>query len=195
MHRTKVDENRALILANSIANGAAIRRLAQEPFERALAEISRSLEASEVLDDENSRVKQILACSLSHEYAKQQAEINYRVLALSEKLVRVNADLIEINKLSMELTAEIAIGSDPLETFEEACQNVESRDYDDEEIATEFEALMADCQITQKRAEENSRKIMKLNGDSEKNRLGILRNATSIHSVCDQVEALGATED
>lgn len=197
LHRAKVDENRTLIIANSIANGTAVRKLAQEPYEEALVEILQAiLEANEELDpDVKVDAGELVAHSLFFEHAKQKIQINRRVLELSKELVEVNSKLIEINKLSMELTADIAMAKSPADSYEEAMSIINKSDFDQDYIDGQIDIMKQEINKNLKEARVNTDTVEKLNTQSEMNRLMIAKNAKDTHLASDHVEVLSCAPE
>ena len=91
LHRSKVEENHFHILANTTANGVALRDLATKGLESHLAICLHELNHIETEEEEKKIHAKFATLKLLIEHLKARIEIN-------RGLIRINQSLVEINK-------------------------------------------------------------------------------------------------
>ena len=190
LHRSKVEENRSLILANSIANGTAIRRFSDDDIEISLMEAVQASQEVELDDVAKQKAVELITCEMFLNRMKQKIEGNKQLLEISEKLVAVNAELIAINSLSSELNQSLSLSALPLDEFQKGLIEVTINDCDQEMLLKEAEELQSQSTALSLAARNNFSKIVNLNLASEKNRKNIARNSEAIHAVNDAIVAM-----
>ena len=190
LHRAKVEENRSLILANSIANGTAIRRFADDDIEISLMEAVQASQEVELDDVAKQKAVELMTYEMFLNRMNQKIEGNKRLLEISEKLVAVNAELIAINSLSSELNQSLSLSARPLDEFQKGLVEVTENDCDQEMLLKESEELQSRSTALGLAARDNFAKILDLNLASEKNRKNIARNSETIHAVNDAIVAM-----
>ena len=183
LHRSKVEENRSLILANAIANGTAIRRFADEDIEISLMEAIQTSQDVELEDTDKQEAVELIKYRMLLTRMRQKIDANRRLLEISEKLVAVNIELIAINSLSSELNQTLSLSSLPLDEFKKTLVKVTENDIDQEDLLKEAQELESQCATLVFGAKANLKKIMDLNLATEKNRKNITRNSEAIHAV------------
>ena len=190
LHRSKVEENRALILANSIANGTSIRRFADDDIEISLMAAVQASQEVEFDDAAKQKALELVTYEMFLNRMKQKIEGNKRLLEISEKLVAVNMELIAINSLSSELNQSLSLSALPMGEFRKGLAEVKENDFEEEMLLKESEELQSQSVALVLAAKGNFAKIRDLNSASEKNRKNIARNSETIHAVNDAIVAM-----
>lgn len=190
LHRSNVEENRSLILANAIANGTAIRRFADENIEISLMEAIQTSQDVELENTVKQEGVELITYGMLLTRMRQKIDGNRRLLEISEKLVSVNSELIAINSLSSELNQTLSLSSLPLDEFKKGMVEVTENDIDQENLLKEAQELESQCSALVFGAKANLKKIMDLNLASEKNRRNITRNSEAIHAVNNAIVGL-----
>ena len=172
LHRSKVEENHFHILANTTANGVALRDLATKGLESHLAICLHELNDIETEEEEKRIHAKFATLKLLIEHLKARIEINKQMIAVNSSsagftdeivLAAASTDLHHDRVMQEVLDEEYSISNEMIDELNEICDGLV------ETVA------------------ENTAHIEKLNSESDQNRLAIAGNNKRIHQLIDMV--------
>jgi len=186
LHRAKVEENHFHILANTTANGVALRDLATKGLESHLAICLHELNQVESEDEEKRIHAKFATLKLLIEHLKARIEINRGLIRINQSLVEINKQMIAVNASSAGFTDEIVLAAASTDLHHDrVMQEVLDEEYS---ISSEMiDELNEICDSLVETVAENTAHIEKLNSESDQNRLAIARNNKRIHQLIDMV--------
>lgn len=186
LHRAKVEENHFHILANTTANGVALRDLATKGLESHLAICLHELNQLESEDEEKRIHAKFATLKLLIEHLKARIEINRGLIRINQSLVEINKQMIAVNASSAGFTDEIVLAAASTDLHHDrVMQEVLDEEYS---ISSEMiDELNEICDSLVETVAENTAHIEKLNSESDQNRLAIARNNKRIHQLIDMV--------
>jgi hypothetical protein len=186
LHRAKVEENHFHILANTTANGVALRDLATKGLESHLAICLHELNQVESEDEEKRIHVKFATLKLLIEHLKARIEINRGLIRINQSLVEINKQMIAVNASSAGFTDEIVLAAASTDLHHDrVMQEVLDEEYS---ISSEMiDELNEICDSLVETVAENTAHIEKLNSESDQNRLAIARNNKRIHQLIDMV--------
>ena len=186
LHRSKVEENHFHILANTTANGVALRDLATKGLESHLAICLNELNDIETEEEEKQIHAKFATLKLLIEHLKARIEINRGLIRINQSLVEINKQMIAVNSSSAGFTDEIVLAAASTDLHHDRVM----REVLDEEYSISNEMiddLNEICGGLVEIVAENTAHIEKLNTESDKNRLAIAGNNKRIHQLIDMV--------
>lgn len=186
LHRSKVEENHFHILANTTANGVALRDLATKGLESHLAICLQELSNVESEDEEKKVTVKFSTLKLLIEHLKARIEINRGLLQVNNALIDINKQMIALNSGSASFTDEIVLAAASTDLhYDRVMQGVldDSHSISDEMI----NELHDICIALVEKAKENTAHIDQLNEASDKNRIVISSNNKRIHQLIEMV--------
>lgn len=186
LHRAKVEENHFHILANTTANGVALRDLATKGLESHLAICLHELNQVESDDEEKRIHTKFATLKLLIEHLKARIEINRGLIRINQSLVEINKQMIAVNASSAGFTDEIVLAAASTDLHHDrVMQEVLDEEYS---ISIEMiDELNEICDSLVETVAENTAHIEKLNSESDQNRLAIAGNNKRIHQLIDMV--------
>jgi hypothetical protein len=186
LHRAKVEENHFHILANTTANGVALRDLATKGLESHLAICLHELNQVESDEDEKKIHIKFATLKLLIEHLKARIEINRGLIRINQSLVEINSQMIAVNSSSAGFTDEIVLAAASTDLHHDrVMQEVLDEDYSiTDEMITELNEI---CDGLVEMVAENTTHIEKLNSESDRNRSAIAGNNKRIHQLIDMV--------
>lgn len=186
LHRAKVEENHFHILANTTANGVALRDLATKGLESHLAICLSELNQVESDDDEKKIHIKFATLKLLTEHLKARIEINRGLIRVNQSLVDINKQMIAVNGSSAGFTDEIVLAAASTDLYHDrVMQEVLDEEYSiSDEMVDELNRI---CNALVETVSENTTLIEKLNLESDQNRLAIAGNNKRIHQLIDMV--------
>ena len=186
LHRAKVEENHFHILANTTANGVALRDLATKGLESHLAICLHELNQVESEDEEKRIHAKFATLKLLIEHLKARIEIDRGLIRINQSLVEINKQMIAVNASSAGFTDEIVLAAASTDLHHDrVMQEVLDEEYS---ISSEMiDELNEICDSLVETVAENTAHIEKLNSESDQNRLAIARNNKRIHQLIDMV--------
>jgi hypothetical protein len=186
LHRAKVEENHFHILANTTANGVALRDLATKGLESHLAICLHELNQVESDDEEKRIHAKFATLKLLIEHLKARIEINRGLIRINQSLIEINKQMIAVNASSAGFTDEIVLAAASTDLHHDrVMQEVLDEEYS---ISSEMiDELNEICDSLVETVAENTAHIEKLNSESDQNRLAIARNNKRIHQLIDMV--------
>lgn len=186
LHRAKVEENHFHILANTTANGVALRDLATKGLESHLAICLHELNQVESDDEEKRIHTKFATLKLLIEHLKARIEINRGLIRINQSLVEINKQMIAVNASSAGFTDEIVLAAASTDLHHDrVMQEVLDEEYS---ISIEMiDELNEICDSLGETVAENTAYIEKLNSESDQNRLAIAGNNKRIHQLIDMV--------
>ena len=189
LHRSMVEENHFHILANTTANGVALRDLATKGLESHLAICLRDL--NDVKSEEEERKVHIKFATLKLlvEHLKARIAINRGLISVNKSLVEINRQMISLNSGSASFTDEIVLAAASTDLHHDrVMQEVLNEDFSiSNEMINELNDI---CDALVESVEENTVHIEKLNEESDKNRVAISSNNKRIHQLIEMVLAV-----
>ncbi len=186
LHRSKVEENHFHILANTTANGVALRDLATKGLESHLAICLNELNHIETEEEEKKIHAKFATLKLLIEHLKARIEINRGLIRINQSLVEINKQMIAVNSSSAGFTDEIVLAAASTDLHHDrVMQEVLDEEYS---ISNEMiDELKEICDGLVETVGENTAHIEKLNAESDRNRLAIAGNNKRIHQLIDMV--------
>ena len=186
LHRSKVEENHFHILANTTANGVALRDLATKGLESHLAICLHELNHIESEEEEKIIHAKFATLKLLIEHLKARIEINRGLIRINQSLVEINKQMIAVNSSSAGFTDEIVLAAASTDLHHDrVMQEVLDEEYS---ISNEMiDELNEICDGLVEIVAKNTEHIEKLNSESDKNRLAIAGNNKRIHQLIDMV--------
>jgi len=186
LHRSKVEENHFHILANTTANGVALRDLATKGLESHLAICLHELNHIETEEEEKKIHAKFATLKLLIEHLKARIEINRGLIRINQSLVEINKQMIAVNSSSAGFTDEIVLAAASTDLHHDRVM----REVLDEEYSVSNEMideLNEICDGLVETVAENTAHIEKLNAESDQNRVAIAGNNKRIHQLIDMV--------
>jgi len=189
LHRSKVEENHFHILANTTANGVALRDLATKGLESHLAICLQELNNIESAEEEKKIHVKFSTLKLLVEHLKARIEINRGLIRANSALVDINKQMIALNSGSASFTDEIVLAAASTDLHHDSVmQEVLDENYSiSEEMIDELNDI---CNSLVETVQENTTHIEKLNEASDRNRIAISANNQRIHQLIDMVMAV-----
>ena len=189
LHRSKVEENHFHILANTTANGVALRDLATKGLESHVAFCLKELNSLESEDEEKKVALKFSTLKLVIGHLKARIEINRGLVRANGALVDINKQMIALNSVSASFTDEIVLAAASTDLHHDGLmQEVLDENYSiSDEMIDELNDI---CHALAEGAEENTTHIEKLNEESDRNRIAISANNQRIHQLVDMVLAV-----
>ena len=189
LHRSKVEENHFHILANTTANGVALRDLATKGLEAHVAFCLKELNSLESEDEEKKVALKFSTLKLVIGHLKARIEINRGLVRANSALVDINKQMIALNSVSASFTDEIVLAAASTDLHHDGLmQEVLDENYSiSDEMIDELNDI---CHALAETAEENTTHIEKLNEASDRNRIAISANNQRIHQLVDMVLAV-----
>jgi len=189
LHRSKVEENHFHILANTTANGVALRDLATKGLEAHVAFCLKELNSLESEDEEKKVALKFATLKLVIGHLKARIEINRGLVRANGALVDINKQMIALNSVSASFTDEIVLAAASTDLHHDGLmQEVLDENYSiSEEMIDELNDI---CHALAETAEENTTHIEKLNEATDRNRIAISANNQRIHKLVDMVLAV-----
>ena len=189
LHRSKVEENHFHILANTTANGVALRDLATKGLEAHVAFCLKELNSLESEDEEKKVALKFSTLKLVIGHLKARIEINRGLVRANGALVDINNQMIALNSVSASFTDEIVLAAASTDLHHDGLmQEVLDENYSiSDEMIDELNDI---CHALAETAEENTTHIEKLNEASDRNRIAISANNQRIHQLVDMVVAV-----
>ncbi len=186
LHRSKVEENHFHILANTTANGVALRDLATKGLESHLAICLHELNDIETEEEEKKIHAKFATLKLLLEHLKARIEINRGLIRINQSLVEINKQMIAVNSSSAGFTDEIVLAAASTDLHHDlVMQEVLDEEYSvSNEMIDELNEI---CDGLVETVAENTAHIEKLNSESDRNRLAIAGNNKRIHQLIDMV--------
>ena len=186
LHRSKVEENHFHILANTTANGVALRDLATKGLESHLALCLNELNHIETEEEEKKIHAKFATLKLLIEHLKARIQINRGLIRINQSLVEINKQMIAVNSSSAGFTDEIVLAAASTDLHHDrVMQEVLDEEYS---ISNEMiDELSEICDGLVETVAENTAHIEKLNSESDRNRLAISGNNKRIHQLIDMV--------
>src|SRR6056300_297561 len=189
LHRSKVEENHFHILANTTANGVALRDLATKELEAHVAFCLKELNSLESEDEEKKVALKFSTLKLVIGHLKARIEINRGLVRANGALVDINKQMIALNSGSASFTDEIVLAAASTDLqHDSVMQEVLDENYSiSEEMIDELNDI---CDSLVETVQENTTHIEKLNEASDRNRIAISANNQRIHQLVDMVMAV-----
>ena len=189
LHRSKVEENHFHILANTTANGVALRDLATKGLEAHVAFCLKELNSLESEDEEKKVALKFSTLKLVIGHLKARIEINRGLVRANGALVDINKQMIALNSVSASFTDEIVLAAASTDLHHDGLmQEVLDENYSiSDEMIDELNDI---CHALAETAEENTTHIEKLNEATDRNRIAISANNQRIHQLVDMVVAV-----
>lgn len=189
LHRSQVEENHFHILANTTANGVALRDLATKGLESHLAMCLHELNNVESEEKEKKVHVKFAALKLLVEHLKARIEINRGLIRVNKGLVDINKQMIALNSGSASFTDEIVLAAASTDLHHDrVMQEVLDEDYSiSEEMIDDLSEI---CDALVETVETNTSHIEQLNKASDKNRIAISANNKRIHQLIEMVLAV-----
>ena len=189
LHRSKVEENHFHILANTTANGVALRDLATKGLEAHVAFCLKELNSLESEDEEKKVALKFATLKLVIGHLKARIEINRGLVRANGALVDINKQMIALNSVSASFTDEIVLAAASTDLHHDGLmQEVLDENYSiSEEMIDELDDI---CHALAETAEKNTTHIEKLNEATDRNRIAISANNQRIHQLVDMVLAV-----
>ncbi|MEC8694750.1 MAG: hypothetical protein VXX88_06250 [Pseudomonadota bacterium] len=186
LHRSKVEENHFHILANTTANGVALRDLATKGLESHLAICLHELNHIETEEEKKRIHAKYATLKLLLEHLKARIEINRGLIRINQSLVEINKQMIAVNSSSAGFTDEIVLAAASTDLHHDrVMQEVLDEEYS---ISNEMiDELSEICDGLVETVAENTAHIEKLNSESDQNRVAIAGNNKRIHQLIDMV--------
>ncbi|MAW25234.1 MAG: hypothetical protein CMQ84_04500 [Gammaproteobacteria bacterium] len=186
LHRSKVEENHFHILANTTANGVALRDLATKGLESHLAICLHELNDIETQEEEKKIHAKFATLKLLIEHLKARIEINRGLIRINQSLVEINKQMIAVNSSAAGFTDEIVLAAASTDLHHDrVMQEVLDEEYSiSHEMIDELNEI---CDGLVETVAENTAHIEKLNSESDRNRLAIAGNNKRIHQLIDMV--------
>ena len=186
LHRSKVEENHFHILANTTANGVALRDLATKGLESHLAICLHELNHIETEEEEKKIHAKFATLKLLIEHLKARIEINRGLIRINQSLVEINKQMIAVNSSSAGFTDEIVLAAASTDLHHDrVMQEVLDEEYSvSNEMIDELNEI---CDGLVETVAENTAHIEKLNAESDQNRVAIAGNNKRIHQLIDMV--------
>ena len=186
LHRSKVEENHFHILANTTANGVALRDLATKGLESHLAICLHELNHIETEEEKKRIHAKYATLKLLLEHLKARIEINRGLIRINQSLVEINKQMIAVNSSSAGFTDEIVLAAASTDLHHDrVMQEVLDEEYS---ISNEMiDELSEICDGLVETVAENTAHIEKLNSESDRNRVAIAGNNKRIHQLIDMV--------
>lgn len=186
LHRSKVEENHFHILANTTANGVALRDLATKGLESHLAICLHELNHIETEEEEKKIHAKFATLKLLIEHLKARIEINRGLIRINQSLVEINKQMIAVNSSSAGFTDEIVLAAASTDLHHDrVMQEVLDEEYSvSNEMIDELNEI---CDGLVETVAENTAHIEKLNAESDQNRVTIAGNNKRIHQLIDMV--------
>ena len=186
LHRSKVEENHFHILANTTANGVALRDLATKGLESHLAICLHELNHIETEEEEKKIHAKFATLKLLIEHLKARIEINRGLIRINQSLVEINKQMIAVNSSSAGFTDEIVLAAASTDLHHDrVMQEVLDEEYSvSNEMIDELNEI---CDGLVETVAENTAHIEKLNAESDQNRVAIAGNNERIHQLIDMV--------
>jgi hypothetical protein len=186
LHRSKVEENHFHILANTTANGVALRDLATKGLESHLAICLHELNHIETEEEEKKIHAKFATLKLLIEHLKARIEINRGLIRINQSLVEINKQMIAVNSSSAGFTDEIVLAAASTDLHHDRVMH----EVLDEEYSVSnkmIDELNEICDGLVETVAENTAHIEKLNAESDQNRVAIAGNNKRIHQLIDMV--------
>jgi hypothetical protein len=189
LHRSKVEENHFHILANTTANGVALRDLATKGLESHVAFCLKELNSLESEDEEKKVALKFSTLKLVIGHLKARIEINRGLVRANRALVDINKQMIALNSVSASFTDEIVLAAASTDLHHDGLMRevLDENHSISEEMIDELNDI---CHALAETAEENTTHIEKLNEATDRNRIAISANNQRIHKLVDMVLAV-----